>query len=270
MIIGNKYLFIEKLGQGNFGVVYKGLNRRTNELVAIKVEPINSLLKCLKNEAKIYQYLRNENGFLQIKWFEIDKINSYMVTDLLGINLTSYKKQNEKLNINLNNNIRPIGIQMIQRVKSLHDKSLIHRDIKPDNFLFGINEKKDLLYLIDLGFCKRYILDNNKHITNKYTQQIIGSPTFVSLNVHRLCQPSRRDDIESILYILLFLINKLNWDYLLVKDQYNNDKMIHLKENIIHNINIPAVIIELIGYCRKLNFDESPNYQYIIDNLNNL
>jgi casein kinase 1 len=265
MLLGNKYIFIEKIGQGNFGTVYKGLNRRTNELLAIKVEPINSLLKCLKNEAKIYQYLRNEVGFLQIKWFETDLKNSYMVTDLLGMNLTSYKMQNENELL-----YGQIGIQMIQRVKSLHEKSLIHRDIKPDNFLFGINDKSDILYLIDLGFCKRYILDNNKHITNKHTQSIIGSPTFVSLNVHKLSQPSRRDDIESILYILLFLINKLKWDYLLVKDQYNNDKIIEMKENIIYDKDIPATIIELICYCRKLEFDESPNYKYIVDKLNNL
>jgi serine/threonine protein kinase len=180
------------------------------------------------------------------------------------MNLTSYKKNKNEILYGL------LGIQMIQRVQSLHEKSLIHRDIKPDNFLFGINEKSEILYLIDLGFCKRYILDNNKHITNKNTQNIIGSPTFVSLNVHRLCQPSRRDDIESILYTLLFLINKLKWDYLLVKDQNNNDKIIELKENIIYYKDIPNSIIELISYCRQLEFDECPNYKYIIDKLYNL
>lgn len=266
MLLGNKYIFIEKIGEGNFGTVYKGLNKRTNELVAIKVESKNNILKCLKNEAKIYQYLRNEVGFLQMKWFETDQTNSYIVTDLLGMNLTSYKKNENEIS---SNNYVLLSIQMVQRVKSLHEKRLIHRDIKPDNFLFGINEKSEILYLIDLGFCKRYILDNNKHITNKNTQSIIGSPMFVSLNVQRLYQPSRRDDVESILYVLLFLINKLKWNYLIVKNQYNNDKIIEMKENIIYDKDIPATIIELIVYCRKLEFDKCPNYEYIIDKLNN-
>ena len=224
----------------------------------------------MKNEAKIYQYLRNEVGFLQMKWFEIDQTNSYIVTDLLGMNLTSYKKNVLFSHSNLIKNSGLLGIQMVQRIKSLHDKELIHRDIKPDNFLFGINEKSEILYLIDLGFCKRYILDNNKHMSNKNTQNLIGSPTFVSLNVHRLCQPSRRDDIESVLYVLLFLINKLKWDYLLVKDKYNIDKIVQLKEIIIYDIDIPTNIRELLYYCRKLEFDECPNYKYIIDKINNL
>jgi serine/threonine protein kinase len=84
-MINNKYNLIEKIGKGNFGSIYKGENIRTNELVAIKVEPIQSNTNLLKNEAKIYQYLLNSPNVPQVKWFGKDNDNYYMVINLLTL-----------------------------------------------------------------------------------------------------------------------------------------------------------------------------------------
>ena len=85
MILGNRYSIIEQIGKGRFGNIYKGKNIRTNELVAIKMEKRDDNIKCLKNEAKIYQYIGNIDGFINMKWFGADNINSYMVMDLLEL-----------------------------------------------------------------------------------------------------------------------------------------------------------------------------------------
>lgn len=268
MLLGKRYLIIDQIGKGRFGKIYKGKNIRTNELVAIKMEQRDDKLKCLKNEAKIYQYIGNIVGFINMKWFGADNTNSYMVMDLLGPSLTNYKK-----NVLLplpKKEIKNISIQMIQRIQILHKNGFIHRDIKPDNFLFGSERKHNILYLIDLGMCKRIFFENNMHITNKITNSIIGTPIFVSLHVHQKGQPSRRDDIESIMYIILFLIDNLKWINLLDNTEEVNNIIINLKENIINDVSINSIIIELIIYCRLLDFDECPDYQYLIDQLSKI
>jgi len=258
MIIGNKYKLIEKIGEGSFSKVYKGVNIRTNELVAIKVESKDSYKKLLKNEAKILQYLNPYliQGFNQIKWFGVDELNSYMIIDLLGLSLDKFKM---KLNLV---ELKNIGKQMIERIKSLHSKGFIHRDIKPENFLFDCHN--NIIYLIDFGICKNFSLNNDNKINN-----IIGTPIFVSLNVHQKGQPSLNDDIESIIFIILYLMDQLEWFNL--KCNFNFDEIcIQYKKEIINKEDISNNLKEIIIYCRNLKFNEIPNYEFILNILNNL
>jgi serine/threonine protein kinase len=136
----------------------------------------------------------------------------------------------------------------------------LHRDIKPDNFLFGLEDKTNKLFLIDLGFCKRFEHDG-KHIEAKENKHIIGTINFVSLNVHKGIEPSRRDDIESCVYILLYLyFGKLEWES--IKDEKNIVKM---KEQLITRESIPIFIRKFLEYTQKLSFDQKPNYTHLID-----
>ena len=158
-MISNKYKIIQKLSQGSFGTIYKAENIRTNEFVAIKFESKNSNSKTLKNEAKIYQYLGKQDGFPNLKWFGTKDNILFIVTDLLGPSLKSFS--NHYNNFDLKKSLL-IGIQIIQRVSILHSKYLLHRDIKPDNFLFDLNYQTNKVYLIDFGLCKRFSF-NGKH-----------------------------------------------------------------------------------------------------------
>ena len=264
MILANRYKLEEQIGKGSFGVIYKGKNIRTNELIAIKIESIENTKRALKNEAKLYQYLGNIEGFVNIKWFGIYNKHTYMVMDLLGESLTKYK-QKTSIDI-IQNQIKNISMQMIKRIEVLHKHGLIHRDIKPDNFIFGLSYKEEILYLIDLGMCKNHLLFIKKEINGK-TNDIIGTPIYVSLFVNKNGQPSRRDDIESVLYILLYLMDKLEWIYLIENNSENINKIIKYKENIIYNYNISLIIIDLIIYCRNLEFNECPDYTFIYSKL---
>jgi serine/threonine protein kinase len=150
-----------------------------------------------------------------------------------------------------------LGIQMIKRVETLHNKYLLHRDIKPDNFMIGSNKQ---LYLIDFGLCKRYDYDG-KHIeeTKNPNKTIIGSVNFVSLNVHKGIEPGRRDDIESCIYIILYLLQdgKLSW----FKEKDIN-RIAFLKEQLT----IPYPFIkEMLANIRNLTFREAPNYGQLIN-----
>ena len=149
---------------------------------------------------------------------------------------------------------------MINRIKVLHENQLLQRDIKPSNFLFGLEKDINKLYLVDFGFSKRYIY-NGTHIQEKKLTKIVGSLNFVSLNIHNYIEPSRRDDLESCIYIMLtMLLGKLVWF-----DKSNLNDIYKLKEQIILIEEVPAFIKILLNYVRKIKFDETPDYNYIIN-----
>jgi serine/threonine protein kinase len=256
-MISNKYNLIEKISEGSFGSVFKAENIRTKENVAIKFEIKMDNIKSLKNEAKIYQYLGKINGFPQLKMFgTTDKVN-YLVIDLLGNSLSNTILYFNKLSLKTT---LIIGVQMINRIKVLHENQLLHRDIKPSNFLFGLEKDINKLYLVDFGFSKRYIY-NGTHIQEKKLTKIVGSLNFVSLNIHNYIEPSRRDDLESCIYIMLtMLLGKLVWF-----DKSNLNDIYKLKEQIILLEEVPSFIKNLLNYVRKMKFDETPDYNYIIN-----
>jgi serine/threonine protein kinase len=253
-MLSNKYKIIQKLSEGSFGTIYKAENTRTSELVAIKIEAKKSILKTLKNEAKIYQSLGKQNGFSQLKWFGSEENYTYLVIDLLGTSLSRMIETFKRFSLKT---VLILGIQIITRVKVLHVKHLLHRDIKPDNFMFGLENQTNKLFLVDFGFAKRYNY-NGKHIPEKEIHSLIGSPNFVSLNIHKGIEPSRRDDIESCIYILIYMLyGTLDWF------NKNMTEMVVLKEQLTNKSSLPLFIKELLEYVRKLKFDEMPDYEYI-------
>lgn len=256
-MIANKYKLIEKINEGSFGSVFKAENIRTKEMVAIKFENKSEELKSLKNEAKIYQYLGKLYGFPQIKTFGTTCNVNYLVMDLLGDSLVSLITYHKDLSLNT---VLVLGIQIIQRIQSLHHKCLLHRDIKPSNFVFGNENNTNKLFLIDLGFSKRYDY-NGKHIEQKNIRHIVGSINFVSLNIHNYIEPSRRDDIESCIYVILtMLLGNLEWF-----NETDINKIAVLKKNLLEVDKVPAFIKNMLNYIRSINFNEKPNYDYIIN-----
>jgi hypothetical protein len=260
--INKKYSLLEKIGEGSFGSIYRGQNLRTREYVAIKTEPIKNETKLLKNESVIYQYLNNSLGIPSVKWFGKDDNNYYMIIDLLGKSLQQVKNNVNSFSLQL---VLKMGIIIIKLLKSIHEKGLVHRDIKPENFLLGVKKEDKNIYIIDFGFCKSYLI-NNKHINIKKTKNLIGSNTYASINSHNFIELSRRDDLESLGYMLIyFYLDFLPWQYMDCK--LENNKIIEEKKNIINKESLPDVFIQYMNYVRNLLFDEKPNYSFIINNL---
>jgi serine/threonine protein kinase len=257
--INNKYLIIKKIGEGSFGTIYKGRNIRTNEYVAIKVEPIRKGTKLLKNESIIYNHLNNCVGIPSVKWFGKDKINYYMVINLLGESLQDLKNKNTSFSLKLT---LQIGINIINLLKTIHNKGFVHRDIKPDNFLLGLNNKSNQIYIIDFGLCKPYIY-KEKHIDIKSSHSLIGSKTYASINAHDFIELSRRDDLESLGYMMLyFYLGELSWQHLI---EGLNEDIKYMKKNLKLE-SIPEVLVNYIKYVKNMEFNENPNYYLIIDN----
>lgn len=259
MNILDKFVLIEKMSEGSFGYIFKCKNIRTNEYNALKLEKRNEKGKSLKHEARIYQYLGKIDGFPSLKWYGVTSKYNYMVIDLLDCSLINLVKKYGALSIK---SVLLIGIQMIKRIKDLHIRELLHRDIKPENFMIGLENQSNKIFLIDFGFCKRYI-QNNKHIEEKRINNIIGTANYISLNVHDGIEPSRRDDIESLIYILIFLLlGEISWDKSSIGDIYEK------KKNLTLEPKIPSFIKILLTYVRDLKFKDTPDYDYLVGVIN--
>jgi casein kinase 1 epsilon len=261
-LINGKYSLREQIGSGSFGTIYRGENIRTKDLVAIKIEPIKNDTKMIKNESIIYTYLKGLKGIPDVKWFGKDMRNYYMVINLLGQSLEDIKKNNHHFSLR---ETLDIGIQCLKLLMSIHGKGVIHRDIKPENFLLGLNKNASQIYIIDFGLAKTYI-QNDKHIQLKNTRGLIGSFTFASINAHRFIELSRRDDLESLGYMLIYLfLNVLDWQDIHSSDKQTMNNIVRkIKENIVNNKNIPTVLTRYISIIRNMEFEEKPDYDLLI------
>lgn len=262
IIIGNKYKILEQIGSGCFGTIYKGQNVRNSEYVAIKAELIHSEVKLLKNEATIYQYLKGVKGVPSVKWFGKELTHYYMAIQLLGDSLETIKQRKGYFSLALT---LKICIHILEILSSIHERGLVHRDIKPDNFLFGVGTDSSTVYLIDFGFCKTYIKSGDRqHIPMKTTKKLIGSPNYASIHSHELMELSRRDDLESLGYMLCyFYFGELDWenDTAVKTDIIKNKKQTFLLNN---KKDIPEVIYHYFEYVHSLSFEETPDYSLLI------
>lgn len=253
-IVGHKYRIEKRLGNGSFGSIFQGINIRTREKVAIKSEPNNGDIKSLKNETRVYQYLNGCFGIPKIRWFGTDINNNYMVIDLLGPSLADVMKQRGKFSLEC---VLKLGNQIIDILQGIHEKGMIHRDIKPDNFLLDPLKEFDQIYIIDFGLCKTYIhVDTNEHIEMKKTKSFVGTPNFSSVNSHNLKELSRRDDLESVGYMLLyFYFGSLPWiEHVVSKEEMKEMKTTISREN-------RGVLCDFLKSCKELSFHERPFYE---------
>ena len=259
-IIGRKYKIANKIGSGSFGVVYKGINIRSNEYVAIKIESLIGKSKLLKNEAKICRHLTPSKGISQVRYYGVDQENSYVVFDLLGVSLDTYMERLKKFSLKTTCNL---GMQMIQRIEYIHEKGILHRDIKPDNFLMG-KDDVNLLYIIDFGLSKNFV-ERGKHIKCKDKKKMTGTVRYASINIHNGIEPSRRDDLISIGYMLIYFIKGvLPWqglDGATKEEKYNKIGDVK-RQTTIEELckDLPMELKVFIDYCYGLDFAETPNY----------
>ena len=99
---------------------------------------------------------------------------------------------------------------MIQRIKVVHEERIIHRDIKPDNFLIGIGKKQHYVYVIDFGLAKRFRdPKTGEHIPYRDGKNLTGTARYASVNTHLGIEQSRRDDLESLGFVFMYF-NKGN------------------------------------------------------------
>jgi casein kinase 1 epsilon len=216
-IIGT-YNLIKMLGFGTFGEIHLAHDTSSRQLRAIKFEIASQKNPQLKHEFNILEQLnKNENniipeGIPRVYGFDrIENKCNYMIMDFLGPSLSDlFQFKNKTFTLKT---VCLLAIQMLQRIEYIHEKGFIHRDIKPENFTIGLNEKSNIVHIIDFGLSKRYKDKNTgQHIPYRENRHLVGTARYASLNAHLGIEQSRRDDIESIGYVLVyFVLGRLPW-----------------------------------------------------------
>lgn len=203
-MIANKYQIENEIKRGAFGCIFKGSQIKKREPVAIKIETGN--IQSLKHEVKMINYLSNARvkQIPDIFWYGNYENNPCLVFTLYECSLFDYMNHREitidKMNI--------LMIKMIDILENIHKHYVLHRDLKPQNFMI----KNGDIYLIDFGLATFFINENGEHYENKQINTLVGTPKFVSINVHMGNTYSRRDDMISIAYIYLFMVlNSAAW-----------------------------------------------------------
>jgi len=202
-----------------------------------------------------------------LKYFGVEGDYNVMVIDLLGPSLEDlFNYCNRKFSLKT---VLMLADQMIARVEYMHTRGFLHRDIKPDNFLMGLGCKASQVYVIDYGLAKKYRdLHTHRHIPYREDKNLTGTARYASVNTHLGVEQSRRDDLESLGYVLMyFLRGSLPWQGLKAGtkkqkyDKISEKKMLTSIEALCKSY--PSEFITYFHYCRSLRFEDKPDYSYL-------
>ena len=264
-ILFKKYKVKKKIGQGAFGAVFLGQTIKDNKYVAIKVERRKISKPLLESEAYLLSNLKGL-GIPKIISFGKTRFYTVLIEPLFGKTLFDIFIQNGK-------QFHPeelclIALQVIERLETIHAQYIIHRDIKPDNFLIG-REDPNIIYLVDFGLSKKYrSQQTGRHVKFRNTGKLTGTLRFASPNALRGGEQSRKDDLISAGYMLIYLFKKkLPWQ--VIKAQNSTDKYIKIyrmkkaikPEQLCQTL--PQEFVQYMRYVQNLGFESNPDYNYL-------
>ena len=269
--IFKKYKPVQKIGSGSFGKVYLTKRIKDEKLFAMKTEKKNSKVIQLEKEA---YFLYTLQGFGIPKFITYGRTKNYniLIETLLNKNLNEIMKIQNNLSLQ---DVCLIGIQILDRLEWIHSKDIIYRDIKPENFLIG-KDDPNVIYIIDFGLCKKYRSSKTgKHILPRKTGFFYGTIKYSSIYALIGKEPSRRDDLIALGYLLIFLYKgSLPWDFKM--KEFNNQilgKILNLKRTNSNGTlfnNLPKEFNEYINYNNNLKFEQEPDYKYLHSLFNNI
>ena len=290
------YTFIGKIGTGRFGSVYRGKNDKTGEPVAIKIERDSpSGLNILKHETTIMNYLYNHacRNIPTIYWYGryaecpalVMPHYEYSLFDMFTKSsppAISVFLQPAVQKIHLTKDPHRVMYSIIQIIQTIHNAGVVHRDLKPQNFMV----KNAELYLIDFGMSTFYVDENSNHIAEPPPKtHLLGTLKYISYHVHCGCEYTRRDDLISLGYLYMFLCGVLFWEDVqfdnTTPEIYPETHLLYPKNKIMkaykhldriddcfhkNEIHQPE-IREYLRYVYGLRFSETPDYTRLLSTI---
>ena len=280
-ILNGIYRIIKMIGCGAFGEIHLAYDVNMKALRAIKFEMANHKNPQLKHEYSVLEQLNkhdfNNNsqpnnmvgsdtftGVPKVYYFDrLEHKYNFMVMEFLGPSLGDLFQLKER-NFGMET-VLMLAIQILTRIEYIHEKGFLHRDIKPENFVIGLNDKSNLVYLIDYGLSKRYKDKNSgQHIPYRENKQLVGTVRYASINAHLGIEQSRRDDLEGIGYVLVyFYLGRLPWQNKTDKGKPLTQKITEKKLTTPPELlckKMPREFSYYFHYCKNLKFEDRPDY----------
>lgn len=261
--IFGRYRLGDLIGSGSFGQVYVGTSIRSKTKVAIKVDDKYGNKTTLTHEAKLLNYLRGPNYIPALRYYGTnpETNTTYLVMNLLGKSLEDVKQERGIIG---EKDAIEVGLQCLRILKYVHGKSIIHRDIKPENFLFGTDSDSKTLNIIDFGLSKKYIDSNNNHITMRENRPTVGTMRYTSADIQSGIEASRRDDMISLAYMLIYLQMKhLPWQGIKKPPLEREAEICRLKKQTTSSSlcsGLNDCFLHLLLHAKNIKFDAEPNY----------
>lgn len=259
---------LRKIAHGAFGEIYECLDRVNNTVLAIKIEKTMCTFQ-LKHEYLIYKKLAGPHTPQVYEYGKIEFEGQFvncMTMELLGLSIEKlFARAGRRFTLKT---VLMIGKSCLRRIESLHLKHFIHRDIKPDNFVIDVSQRR--IYLIDYGLSKYYrnpkTLVHNAYRTDR---NLTGTARYASVNTHLGIEQARRDDLESLGFMIVYFLKegRLPWQGLKAEtkaEKYARIKNIKEKTPLFELCDgLPNEIYLFLLHIRNLSFEQSPDYAYL-------
>ncbi|KAF8382483.1 hypothetical protein PRIPAC_71625 [Pristionchus pacificus] len=260
-----------KILSGGVGIpkVLEVISTRLLEEHDRKLESFTSRHPQLHVEVRLYKILSGGVGIPKVYWNGYDGEFNVMVMELLGPSLEDLFNFCER-RFSLKTTLL-LADQMISRLEYIHRLHFVHRDIKPDNFLMGLGKKANLVYIIDFGLAKQYRdTTTGKHIQYREDKNLTGTARYASVNTHKGVEQSRRDDLESLCYVLMYFNRgTLPWQGLRAAtkrqkyDKISEKKISTTIDELCGGFPGSDTFANYLQYCRRLGFEEAPDYVHL-------
>ena len=261
----NQYALLEKIGYGGSSKVFLAIDTEKGIPYAAKAVFIDGRSndgRSLQREIRIHRQLHHDNI---VKLHEVLHLKKKSTAYLI-LEYASFGSLGRFVSRGLDmKTIATIFKQICAGLRYLHSKGISHRDVKPANFVFGRKSGSGVLHLIDFGLATQYRDPRTgDHIPYSENQCVAGTARYASINAHLGIVASRRDDLESLAYMLVYLLKaRLPWQGLHSGDKYAAIAKVKMQTSVDELCaGTPREFAVFVDQVRSLRFDDTPDYAF--------